>query len=162
MSAWIVEEDHIDMLTTALLNPVISNANVQLDPHGLGHMLWTENHASVNYRYSESTPVPGYAFRVVPELAIPDLEPYHLVILDKQRRCYEYQSCEHPEWEGSTARELMLVLEQGVAHLLAKWPQIKSPLGDWSDLAGADAAPWDWSRENGMPVLDMEQAKRAR
>lgn len=163
MSAWIVGEDHIDMLTTALLNPLINTTPAQMDANELGHMLWAENHASVNYRYNEHTRVPGYAFRPVPELATTELEPSHLVILDRQRRCYEYQTCEHPEWETSTARALMGSLQAGITRILSHtWRQVPSPYDrDSTDWAGAHAAPWGWSREDGMPIYTLREAGRA-
>lgn len=66
-------------------------------------LLYAENLKSVNYRYKEET---------APEAAVyladaPDLSAVEVI---KACRCLEYQSCEHPEWEASTAKRLLAVI----------------------------------------------------
>jgi len=74
-----------------------------------GRMLLTENVRSVCHRYNEpmdSSDLPGPigfsladATFTYPEIAMGKvLEP---VAVLKAIACYEYQSCEHPGWEGS-------------------------------------------------------------
>ena len=98
----------------------------------VGAMLWAENETSVSYRYSppgreyyygehaaEMEPLeelpggrvseeiaPGVVVEM-PEWAEPyrysAIHPLPAVAVLKAIDCYEYQSCEHPEWEESEA-----------------------------------------------------------
>jgi hypothetical protein len=63
----------------------------------VGTMLWAENRASVNHRYDEAEEVQWYTFT-------PHKGPFDPVQVLKSVRCYDYQSCEHPEWEQSEAK----------------------------------------------------------
>lgn len=107
MSAWVVSRKHIDYLVSAAK---------QYDPHHymrygetrmaelttteLGRDLWRENMASVAYRYEdariEDEMLADYRFCRVA------IDP---VVALKAIDCYEYQSCEHPEWRASKARK---------------------------------------------------------
>jgi hypothetical protein len=49
-----------------------------------------------------------------------------VVVLIKAIHCYEYQSCEHDEWEKSKAADYCTALESMLVH----------------ELPGYDAAPW--------------------
>lgn len=66
----------------------------------VGAMLWAENVRSVNHRYAEEDLEPIY-----PGLPAgwrsARIDPARLLSVIG---CYEYQSCEHPEWESSEAR----------------------------------------------------------
>lgn len=83
-------------------------------------LLYAENVASVNYRYEESTDatLPSasfYHYKQIPALHI-------LSCL----ACLEYQSCEHPEWHGSVASQLIdMIRRRAIAA-----------------LPGYDDAPW--------------------
>lgn len=69
----------------------------------VGLMLTLENHLSVNHRYVKASHIPE---------AIPDetfvYERPKLIIdpvkVLKAIDCYEYQSCEHPDWKTSEAK----------------------------------------------------------
>lgn len=64
----------------------------------VGQMLADENYRSVNHRYAEDEDPEGFfAFDRAPV----SVDPVQAL---KAIRCYEYQSCEHPEWENSEAR----------------------------------------------------------
>lgn len=76
----------------------------------VGAMLWTENLRSVAYRYPEdrSGDRPGPI-----DLTDEDVLSYHFTkvpgevspgVVFKLLDCYEYQSCEHPEWRNSAAK----------------------------------------------------------
>jgi hypothetical protein len=122
MSAWIVSKRHIDALVTGLVRSEVVSPAEYGDEDKLGALLWEECHRSVNYRYGESEPTPDYAFERL------DVEPVSLL---KQAACYQYQSCEHPEWGHSNAYEwTQRLIDQlgraGYSHT--------SP--------GYDAAPW--------------------
>lgn len=69
----------------------------------VGQMLLSENHKSVNHRYSESDDE-SRLYRYSPRLQRPAVEILKLI------DCYEYQSCEHPGWKKSEARKFCDVL----------------------------------------------------
>jgi hypothetical protein len=94
MSAWVVSKAHIDALVNAAAQfGVIASKG---EANAAGRLLWAENVRSVNYRYDEESEPPEYkiqtteaAFRAAAVLRVLD--------------CYEYQSCECPDWEKSQA-----------------------------------------------------------
>lgn len=98
MSAWIVTKAHIDALVHALGKREMLEATLD----ETGQMLWHENHLSVNYRYNEQTPTPTYVYAAPPVAWTPSQ-------LDKIVRCWNYQTCEHPEYEDSIAYRLVAV-----------------------------------------------------
>ena len=85
-----------------------------------GAVLLAENRRSVNYRYEEDEIEAPYAFTRNPG----PLDPVKML---KVLACYEYQSCEHPEWKSSEAYRFCKVLE---GRLIARLP-------------GYHDAPWD-------------------
>jgi len=101
-----------------------------------GRMLLTENVRSVCHRYDEpmdSTDLPGpvgfslaeatfSSFHVA--MHTPLLEP---VAVLKAIACYEYQSCEHPDWEGSESKAFCEALRHAAINA----------------LPGYDEADWD-------------------
>lgn len=125
MSAWIVSKRHIDAIVTAAINAGLSRGKTA---DQLGDMLWRENVASVSYRYREARPDVFYRFE---PNALND--PWSLV---KQLDCYDYQSCEHPEWEASEARAL---IENLRAHTMAA---LGMPLTNYQETANWREAPW--------------------
>lgn len=109
MSAYVVDKAHVDALVTAGLvygrrYPLRWGADHQhvLDHENAGEvgaMLWRENDRSVSYRYSEGPT--GYGTDVPYEhKQRPVLSP---VAVLKALDCYEYQTCEHPDWRQSQA-----------------------------------------------------------
>jgi hypothetical protein len=107
MSAFTVGKDHIDLLVTVAMRiPGFDPKfiNIPLTGTRLGQTLWTENYASVNYRYAEDTPVPEYIWESVPEVAEgQELHVGHLLQILKAANVYEYQSMEHPGWSDSAS-----------------------------------------------------------
>jgi len=98
----------------------------------VGQMLLDECVKSVCYRYdgSEMTNLPG---RIDAEWLIPFKHHFHCHIPTPVQAlsiisCYEYQSCEHPEWEASSAKALCDRLRREAIHR----------------LPGYDDAPWEW------------------
>lgn len=84
----------------------------------VGAMLWNENKRSVDHRYNEANDREVYRFassRVTNPVAV--LKAIH---------CYEYQSCEHPEWETSEAHAFCEALSGAMVR----------------SLPGYDAAEW--------------------
>jgi len=107
VSCWIVAHEHIDVLVqhcivecleTPLGTASFANATE------LSRLLWSENNRSFTYRYSDDG--------VTPE-DLADVESYRFTgieapldpgVLFGAWCSYQYQSCEHPEWEASGAR----------------------------------------------------------
>ena len=130
MSAYMVSKEHIDaILCVVVEGPAQSGktthewqviiAYTDLFPKGtgdplnaLGDLLVRENLSSIHSRYPdtvtdlENTPGPiaqywlrEYVYRH------PARKPNVIEAL-KLIDCYEYQSCEHPEWPGSQAKKI--------------------------------------------------------
>ena len=107
MSAWIVTEEHIGLLTEALFRFEITTSDLG-DTNNIGQLLWNENFASVNYLYDETEEPDTFDFE---RAQSPQGHDRHsLASLYKQTACYHYQSCEHPDWEKSTAYRLTAML----------------------------------------------------
>lgn len=143
MSAFIVGKAHIDALVQAGLTfsrhdrmrwylPASGTQRCyrELDhttANAVGKMLWAENIASVRHRYPdvsatlEDAPGPvgltpfevnGYTFPVFSARKLSAVETLKAVA------CYEYQSCEHPEWETSEAKAFCEALTSQAIHSL--------------------------------------------
>ncbi len=124
MSAYLVHEDQIDLLVTAGLDrlqhdgciiyaPNNQRAELRFDTATMfGQMLWTENLKSVQYRYpdtvSANTDIESYEFEAVDMKSLltrlPQRKTHEAGVLVNAIDGYEYQSCEHPRWDGSLAR----------------------------------------------------------
>jgi len=100
MSAWIVDQRHIDFMVAAMMrSEAVPQAGI--DRNAIGHELWSENFDSVNFRYDEYEPVPAYTFEAI---ALPDLDTGQgLLFTHRAFACYQYQACEHPAWHDSRA-----------------------------------------------------------
>jgi hypothetical protein len=92
MSAWIVTKGHIDCLVQALINEGII---LRGQADRAGQALWQENHNSVNFRYREDTECPEYHFEGTDQ-------PLDDIVVWRQLDCFDYQTCEHPEWHDHT------------------------------------------------------------
>jgi hypothetical protein len=111
MSAWIVSKAHIDALVHALGRREMLPDHPDL----VGRMLWRENVKSIHARYPDTelndanypgpidfkaATVDAYAFTTPPVDWNPSQLLHHI-------GCYDYQSCEHEEWESSASYALM-------------------------------------------------------
>ncbi len=99
MSAYQLSPKHIDYLVSAAL---LWRAAGHDTGDATARMLETENWRSVSYRYQDaaemwSAPDPDRAHRMTL-----NVKPIQVI---KALNCYEYQSCEHPGWEGSEAHK---------------------------------------------------------
>lgn len=80
-------------------------------------MLVTENYQSVHYRYEGASNLPGevqdedYVYSRVNE----KIDPVQVI---KAIDCFEYQTCEHPEWKDSEARKFCQALRGKAISLL--------------------------------------------
>jgi len=140
MSAWTVSHGHIDVLVNAALQ--YGMVSDDLDTLiALGDELWAENYASVNYRYDETDKSPDYN----PVVTSLPLAP--LAVL-KAISCYEYQTCEHPEWKTSTAKAVVDSIQRAAeSRLSAKQTKtIRSRFGEtvpaYKESDEYDAQPW--------------------
>lgn len=172
MSAYVVTEAHIHALVQAGLeanrryrsssfrwttpNPA---AQFGFDVHELridnadevGQMLWRENVASVRYRYPDDGPeeLPGpngfnaeadpYIYRYRPLC-----EPLTPVETLKAIDCYEYQTCEHPDWRdpANVAAAFCRALQDAAI----------------GALPGYDEAPWEIAPDR--PTLSIYRRVR--
>ena len=146
MSAYVVDKATIDVMVRAGLRvrykPMIwyhVGQRYQLDDltaDRVGQMLLDECVRSVSYRYQDDgiTELPGpvNAYWLVPYKyrdVLPLPKPVEILkVID----CYEYQSCEHPEWETSEAKAYCQVLR---SHMI-------------SCLPGYEEAPWGWEEDD--------------
>lgn len=144
MSAWVVDKAHINAMIDAGLRvkypPMTWHHNDK--PHELtagnasevGQMLLDECVKSVSYRYEDSK-VTELLGRTDAEYLLPFeyrrfANPPSPVEILKQIDCYEYQSCEHPEWESSESHSFC----QALRHCTI------------DRLPGYDEAPWGWEK----------------
>lgn len=105
----------------------------------VGAMLLAENRASVDHRYAEEEWEQPYEFEAVPGDAIDPVVVLSLI------RCYEYQSCEHPEWEASEAHAFCEAL---TVHAIAALP-------------GYGDAPWTIGDEDRATVFTTARRRAA-
>lgn len=125
MSAFIVSEDHIDALIEfgkAHLVQLWFRPNgeemgieydfrVTPDRNELGSALINENLKSFNYRYRDDVPVTHYVSKTTSRL-------YDPVQILKALSCWEYQSCEHPDFRSSLGFAVMEALrKEAINHL---------------------------------------------
>lgn len=89
----------------------------------VGAVLLAENRRSVDHRHDEQRWEEPYVFVPLP------VPPPPVVVL-KAIVCYVYQSCEHPQWSDSEAREFCDALT----------------IRAISRLPGYDTAPWEITR----------------
>lgn len=104
--------------------------------HEVGWMLLLENVRSVRHRYDtpeDGDDLPGSTsayWREPYRWEDPRYRPTAAEAL-KAVACYEYQSCEHPEWESSEAAQFCEALRHALINA----------------LPGYEAAPWEWRPE---------------
>lgn len=141
MSAFILEDDTIDLLVTAGMMGDGEHYTLRLyhagefmqyskyeDADKVGMILKTANYESVNYRYRESTEVGTYNYRPTTEIGGMFISWGQVL---KSLNCYEYQSCEHPEWETSLAKGICSAIRNKVCRA----------------IADATETEWVWTRE---------------
>ena len=135
MSAFVVNNDHISAMVELAVGRGASTDAVYWDEKGDGHpervqredfdrigqLLLDENVRSVNARY-KTDDVGVFVDAPFLQGATP-VEGLKLVV------CYEYQSCEHPEWEQSAAFRLC----EAITRKLVR------------QVPGFEDAPWEWT-----------------
>jgi hypothetical protein len=120
MSAWIVSKTHIDALVQAGIEREMVRPN---EADEFGRMLWGECLASVAYRYpgdgDGERPGPSDfrdgdvdAYIYEPLEGGPGISLRAEAVVNKAASCYDYQSCEHPGYDGSKAQQFGALLYQ--------------------------------------------------
>lgn len=121
MSAWIVSKTHIDALVQAGIEREMVREG---EADEFGKMLWGENLASIHYRYPDTVEGGGYPGPI--GFVASDVDAYTYEPLDGEAgitlrsegvvhmasSCYDYQTCEHPEYEGSKAEQFAMLLSK--------------------------------------------------
>lgn len=107
MSCWIVTTGHVDAIVQALVTEQIIPAE---EATATGKLLIAANNKSFSFNYEgrydhELNDVDSYRFRGVEA----PLRPWGVY---KQARCYDYQSCDAPDWEQSQAFRLVRTLRE--------------------------------------------------
>ena len=157
MSAYVVQKTHIDALIGAALQAsighgafrwytgtraggdILAHELTDLNADETGAMLWEENRRSVAFRYNGEA-VGAVIVPFVHAIAhVPPIDPVRVL---KAIRGYEYQTCEHPEWESSSAKAFCDSL---TAHMVTK-------------LRGYDDAKWEVTHLSQIAVKGMENA----
>jgi len=117
MSAYIVEENHIEYLVDVMTNARHGIKDYWEHDLGVktarevGQLLWDENYRSVNYRYGEKDKAPEFHYR----RKCYDFDPLQVL---HSISCYEYQTCEHPEWKDSNVKKLLSRLKSRMINIL--------------------------------------------
>ena len=164
MSVYVVDRNHIRYLVEAAQHIAIRDHSPSFswyhngerqeltseNASEIGQQLWNENIASVQYRYPDDTDdtMPGpvgetfvYYHQTCPEHGRRMAGPYFkfdVAQILKAADCYEYQSCEHPGWESSSARNFIRALVKRA----------------YSHMEGYDDARW------GAPEMPRNEVRR--
>jgi hypothetical protein len=129
MSAYHVGTDHINALISyateiSMDRKCLSEErDCTLSWEKIGQALSTENDNSINYRYSENITTP-YRYERDESFII----QHTALDVIKMIGCYEYQSCEHPEWEHSLAKRFCSSLK---ALAVTKIPGYEEAIRDY-------------------------------
>lgn len=90
-------------------DPAQLTVTTEYTPSQIGQALIHENFLSVNYRYRTDDETPVYRFRPVWSGRVKPGTVRLLTPIDiiKLAHCLEYQSCEHPTWHASFAKDFL-------------------------------------------------------
>ena len=129
MSAFICSDNHISAIVKWATRNNVSiwygNPSRSLCAGGeqeLVDILYAENVKSVNYRYRGGDPTTGCV--CVYDPTSPILAPVAVI---KAVQSLEYQSCEHPGWETSDAKEILQAIQSEAIRRLPGYE-----LAEWS------------------------------
>ena len=118
MSAYICSDLHINTIVTwAVHNDALPYG---MTPEAAAALLYSENVRSVNYRYSERTKRTGFVYS---RALVTNITPVQII---KLCHCLDYQSCEHPQWLRSKAKQILVgIIDRAVMRMpgyeQAKW-----------------------------------------
>ena len=144
MSAFVPSKVHYDLLVKTMMEGPsgIDNGFHRWEPLGdsyddLGELLLRETVRSVWYRYYGDTEmIPEWTHR--PYRYVDPVIRLNAIEFIKALRCYRYQSCEHPEWEQSTAEAITreALLRTALALIDTRMEE------------EYEQAPWEWTEED--------------
>ena len=100
MSAFIVEDDLIDLLVTYATGGSPAVRLYDTDPQKLGELLVAENYRSVNFRYREQDAPHPYRWAFYSGI----IDPVQVI---KSCNCYDYQACETDDYRDTEAARLV-------------------------------------------------------
>jgi len=127
MSAFICSDNHISAIVKWATRNNVSiwygNPSRSLrtgDEQEIVEILYAENVKSVNYRYKGDDPTTGCVY----DPTSPILTPVEVI---KLTQSLEYQSCEHPGWETSDAKEILRTIKSEAIRRLPGYE-----LAEWS------------------------------
>jgi hypothetical protein len=106
MSAHLVSDRHIDKLVTAMIGLKVIERD---DADSVGDAMWQENVRSLQEYYPLHYGDGGDAVGDLPKLGSYKFEPApdeNLAGVHVAARGYNYQSCEHDDWESTNSRAL--------------------------------------------------------
>ena len=143
MSAYIVDKDHISFLVNAAFKAAANDHSLSFswyhngERHELtsgncdevGQMLLDECVTSVSFRYSDAgitqLPGPNSAYWLIPfrhDVHVTQRADENWVAqVFKSIDCYEYESCEHPEWRSSSALVFIETLRKQACRMLPSY-----------------------------------------
>lgn len=146
MSAYLVTDEHISAMLQAATPRYPGDGKTYYyggtrHPFGgyhqeTGQILLDENYRSVNYRYSEDDKSHRFQLRAVRSCSA--------VELIKMAHCYQYQSCETPDWKQTEGYAIIVALE---AMAIRK-------------LSGYDEATWGFDPQSAPPPLPATPAPK--
>ena len=127
MSAWLCDEDHIAVLACALDGTNWSPASDPTNARSIAATLAAENVRSLRYRYEDRADgywpgmddYPGDCAEAAEHMWPDGWRKFSPVALLKSLHCYEYQACEHEDWERSPAAKMC---RQLASHLITRLP----------------------------------------
>ena len=130
MSAWIVSKTHIDCLVQAGIEREMVRPEEATE---FGRMLWGENLASIRYRYPNDgdgerpgpcdfrdSNVDAYVYE--PLDGEPGISLRAEAVVRSAAGCYDYQTCEHPEYSGSKAEMFVGILSRATENVEGRGP----------------------------------------
>ena len=144
MSAFVLPAEHLNVLLWGALraghgricwhygNPTRMGELTAENTTAVGQMLLEANVASVNYLYNAAGAAEPYHYRT------PVHTDWNAVELLKALACYEYQSCESPDWEASSAQRLCRVIERELIVSLRGWTEAPWSISTTSAPAAAE------------------------
>ena len=148
MSCWIVELEDIDHIAALIARhfPNDTGMTNQERLTAIGRELIRHNNNSYAYCYDHRDDNIGndpdaYEWQAA-TFPVPEDPYFDLKIL----ACYDYQTCEHPEWKGSVAYQAIVAVQTAIEGATGRpWMSMPNHWGDPPSAAmmpGWGAAPW--------------------
>lgn len=125
MSAWICNDSTIEIIVNGLAHFGV-NLNDRKhktvlfpyyrDYERVAQLLINQNYRSVNYRYDTKKKPRKFEHVLREPLLVSFSTPYSLYALYKSIACYEYQSCETPDYNKSDIHRALMALTSEITN----------------------------------------------